>query len=169
MGAGMAAGIILARLHRLMPDGRRSGQGMVADIALLVIVAALFIPAGETILIPLFGALIFGLASGRGVANRLFSAPLSVKLGEISFPLYLVHVMPLLWLVYGFGAYPVPYGEVLRPVCLALYLLFCLGLASLLHVFVELPVNRFARQQLLRWSPPTPRGPSRERQPAELG
>ena len=172
MAAGMAAGIVIARLHRLTPDGQRSGQGMFADIALLVIVAALFIPAGETILTPLFGALIFGLASGRGVANRLFSSPISVRLGEISFPLYLVHVMPLLWLVYGFGAYPVPHGELLRPLCLALYVLFCLSLALLLHVYVELPANRLARQQLRRWWPISPRGAvdqSRERQAAELG
>ena len=47
----------------------------------------------------LFASLLYGLAFQQGVVSRLLPAALRVR--QISFPLYLVHVAPLLWLRYS--------------------------------------------------------------------
>ena len=91
----------------------------------------------------LFGVLVYGLASDRGFANTWFSTSFSVLLGRISFPLYLVHVMFILWLAYGLEYYHVPeWGRLLG---LPLLLAFCFGSAWLLHIGVERPAHGFAR------------------------
>ena len=144
MAGGFTAGIVLARLHRVTPESLRGLQGTVADVALLaVIVATLLPPYGWSTITLCFGALVYGLASDRGLANRLLSTPVAVWLGRISFPLYLVHVMALAWLRYGL--YRDNAGDAERLLALGLYAVFILCLAWLLHLYVERPTHRFAR------------------------
>ncbi|MGN6159552.1 MAG: acyltransferase family protein, partial [Devosia sp.] len=118
-------------------------QGRIADIALVLIVVDMAIPHASGAAPLLFGVLVYGLASDRGFANAWFSTSFSVLLGRISFPLYLVHVMFILWLAYGLEYYHVPeWGRLLG---LPLLLAFCFGSAWLLHIGVERPAHGFAR------------------------
>ena len=69
-------------------------------------------------------------------------------LGRISFPLYLVHVMPLMGLRYILMAWKPgwPYDAL----GLLLYVLFVVGAASLLHVWIERPFQRWSHALLGR-------------------
>jgi len=143
MIGSFCGGIVLCRLHRLTPDVWRTLQGRIADLALLLVVVDMAIPHASGAAPLLFGLLVYGLAAGRGAANAWFSTPFSVLLGRISFPLYLVHVMFILWLAYGLEYYHVPeWGRLLG---VPLLLGFCFGSAWLLHIGIERPAHGFAR------------------------
>ena len=149
MAGAFTGGIVLARLHRLTPESWRGLQGRVADLGIIALAAALLLapPSGYGLTTLCFGAIVYGLAAGRGAANWLFSTPLAVWLGRISFPLYLVHVMALSWLRYSLfrddASLPDRLPE--RLAGLVLYLVFIFALAWLLHLYVERPTHHFAR------------------------
>jgi peptidoglycan/LPS O-acetylase OafA/YrhL len=71
-------------------------------------------------------------------------------LGRISFPLYLVHVMPLLWLDSHFSRAPL--APLSATGVVVAYVAGCIGLAALLHHLVERPSHRWIR----RVRPPAP-------------
>ena len=146
MAGAFTGGILLARLHRLTPESSRGSQGRVADFGVAgLLVALLLAPPYLYGLITLcFGAIVFGLAADRGLVNRVLSTPLVVWLGRISFPLYLVHVMALAWLRYSLFRDDADVAE--RFGGLLLYLVFIFALAWLLHLYVERPTHRFARE-----------------------
>ena len=147
MAGAFTGGIVLARVHRLTPESRRELQGSIATTALVATAACLCLPPyGYGLLTLCFGALVYGLAADRGGANRLFSTPLAVWLGEISFPLYLVHVMVLSWL--RFRLFTDHAGELEKAAAIALATIFIFALAWLLHLFVERPTHRFARRAI---------------------
>jgi peptidoglycan/LPS O-acetylase OafA/YrhL len=76
----------------------------------------------------------------------MFSTPTAVWLGEISFPLYLVHVMVLMWLRYAlFQDHP---GLAEKLGATGLAVMFIFSLAWLLHIYVERPSHRFARRAI---------------------
>ena len=79
----------------------------------------------------LFAALLCALAGGRGRLGRALSAPWWVKLGQVSFAFYLVHVIVMRALEWRLGA-----TGVWAPFALSL------GLAFLLHEGVEIPMRR---------------------------
>jgi peptidoglycan/LPS O-acetylase OafA/YrhL len=146
MAGAFTGGIVLARLHRMTPENWRGMQGRAADfgIAGLLVVLLLAPPSGYGLITLCFGAIVYGLAADRGAANWLFSRPLAVWLGRISFPLYLIHVMALSWLRYSLYRDDGSLAERLGG--LVLYLVFVFALAWLLHLYVERPTHRFARQ-----------------------
>jgi peptidoglycan/LPS O-acetylase OafA/YrhL len=65
-------------------------------------------------------------------------------LGRISFPLYLVHITPLIWVQYHVD------GPSLSPtsgvILIIGYISACIILAFLLHVIVERPSHRLGRK-----------------------
>ena len=165
MAGGFAGGILMCRLHRLTPESFRRQQGWIGDLAMLALIVALVAPApGRNATTLCFGAIIYGLASGRGMMVALLSTPFAVWLGRISFPLYLIHVMPLLWLGYNLTNYAHPGWAGL--VAFGLYAAFAVSLAWALHLLVERPTHRFAREALApqkatsvsRLAPNTPNG-----------
>ena len=79
----------------------------------------------------LFAPLLVALAGGRGLVGRALSKPLFVKLGEVSFAFYLVHVIVMRVFQFHFGA-----TGVWAPLALSL------GLAFGLHEGVEIPMRR---------------------------
>ena len=145
MAGAFTGGIVLARLHRITPDSWRDAQGSMGTWALAALLACLFMPPyGYALLTLCFGLLVYGLAADRGLANRMFSAPTAVWLGEISFPLYLVHVMVLMWMRYAlFQDHP---GLAEKLSATGLAIMFIFSLAWLLHIYVERPSHRFARK-----------------------
>ena len=155
MAGAFTGGVILARLHRLTPISWRAVQGQIADASLVATVVALLLPPfGYSVLTPCFGVLVYGLAANRGVANRLFATPFALWLGRVSFPLYLVHVMALSWLRYELERSSAGFAEKLAATGFMLTLIFCV--AWLLHVLVETPSHRFARQTLPAQRRPVP-------------
>ncbi len=151
--------MLLARLHRLTPESWRPAQGRLATFGLAAMLVVLLLPSQAWgAVTPCFGVLVYGLAANRGLANLLFSTPLAVWLGQISFPLYLLHVTALNWLRFGFARDSA--GQIERLAGTGLGLVFVLCLAWLLHVYVERPSHRFAR----RTSPFPRAGAEAERQ-----
>ena len=90
--------------------------------------------------------LLFHLAFRRGPIDRALSAPFVQFLGRISFPLYLLHAMPLLWL--GYHLHSSHAATVVSIAALLLYVALSIGLAALLHVAIERPSHRWGR----RWA-----------------
>jgi peptidoglycan/LPS O-acetylase OafA/YrhL len=157
MAGAFTGGVVLARLHRLTPESWRDAQGSIGTWALAALGACLVMPPfGYGALTLCFGVLVYGLASGRGIANGMFSTPTAVWLGEISFPLYLVHVMVLMWLRYAlFQDHP---GLAEKLGATGLAIMFIFSLAWLLHIYVERPSHRFARKAV---EPPDLGAPAR--------
>lgn len=89
---------------------------------------------------PLFALLIYGLAKQRGVVARILSTRGFVFLGEISYSLYLIHLV-VWWNVEG---YIKPGSALNFFVCVAL----SLALSALLYKFVEVPYRKTLRARL---------------------
>ena len=141
MACCFTAGIAICRLRQaaLERGARFAGVGGVA--LCLALVAALQIKAGFILAPAIFAGLIYCLSCQAGIVDRALSSRLAVFLGKISFPLYLVHLMPLQWMashIHGAGQ-GVATGYVVA------YVMFSLGGAYLLHRLVEQPAHRWAR------------------------
>ncbi len=88
---------------------------------------------------PAFAALIVSLALERGVIARALSARGALLLGEISYSVYLVHIIILhVYYAHGLQARNIP-----SALGIAVYLATVLLAAHLLWVFVERPGRRF--------------------------
>lgn len=144
MGCGFVAGMAVCRARE---TAGRQGAAWTAPgslCAVLAIGVACQIKLGVLLAPTGFALLIYSLSFGAGALNDLLSSPPGLFLGRISFPLYLIHLTPLLWL-----ASHVNFG-LLSPVNAAAlmsgYIAFCLASASLLHLLVERPLHRWARR-----------------------
>eukprot|EP01035_Chromulina_nebulosa_P054741 gene54741-biopygen38968 len=145
MASLFSCGILVCRLHRLTPPSFRRIQGVIGDASLvLLLLAMVLFTHGVFIANFCFCGLVYGLSSQRGIANAIFSLPVSVLAGCISFPLYLIHVMPLLWLHYNVVHYGVSPDT--AHWALGGYLVFIFSVAWLLHVYVERPAHRYGRK-----------------------
>ncbi len=102
----LVTGIVIFRLWALTPQFGKKWAGWITAIAVVGILARDLPPlrglvtSGNIQFNFLFALLLYGLAFQQGVVNGMLSSRPVVFLGEISFPLYLIHVAPLLWLRY---------------------------------------------------------------------
>lgn len=171
MAGAFTGGVMLCRLHRLTPAGFGRWQGAIGDVALVVLVVTLLTPLKTWAATPCFGALIYGIASGRGAADWLFGRPVSLFFGRISFPLYLIHAMVLIWGYYELGAHGA--GWPLTGVALGLYIPGIILAAWGLHLAVERPSQRLGRAVARRLEPAagsaSPRSGGNARKPASPG
>lgn len=135
------AGIALYRARQL------SGQPYAEDLKFLIVVGAfsvialLFIQYGVSFEPLAFLLLIAGLGSLQtSWAYRLFSNRISMALGRLSFPLYLVHLNVIFWFKAhsGISHHPVMICSVIVAISAAA--------AWLLHVTVERPFARLAHR-----------------------
>jgi peptidoglycan/LPS O-acetylase OafA/YrhL len=145
MAGCFTAGIALYRLWRLWPalPPRWVAAGALAAVG--AILALAFTPFGVLLDFP-FAALIFLLAYQKGVVNRLLASRVALFFGGISFPLYLLHVMPLKWL-----SYVVETQGLAAPIADAALLALLgglVGLAYVLHRLIETPTHRWARRRV---------------------
>ncbi len=148
------AGIGLCRLWRLTPSLRRLSPAAITTFASSGIFLATVLPHCQLVVNFFFAALLYGLAFQRGSVNRLLSSPQALFLGRISFPLYLVSVVPLFWLQYRLSTSTTHLSTSsmgARGLLLAAYLVFCFALATLLHYGIERPAHAFGR----RWVVPS--------------
>lgn len=135
-GAGMA----LYRCRILAPDFPPARANGLALAAAALTIAFLFVPRGEAAMPFLFCGLIFSLSyNAGGMVDRFLGSRIIVYLGRISFPLYLIHAMPLRALHHHAAELPLPY-----PVLILAYGVAVLALATVLHLFVERPFNALA-------------------------
>jgi peptidoglycan/LPS O-acetylase OafA/YrhL len=94
----------------------------------------------------LFALLLYGLAFQTGFTDKFLSSRPIFFLGEISFPLYLVHVTPLLWLRYHMSMNGPRYTVLTKSVFLLCWAVGSILLAMLLHYLVEKPFQAWGRK-----------------------
>jgi len=133
-GAMVAAIVACAWLSLVIPANEAVAEVLTAT--------GVFVMQTSGVGILAYAAAIFVFAVGRGALSRLLSARPLVFLGEISFGLYMVHT---LFLLYRRQA-PEVFASVPDAVVYALYWGTGLALATLLHYGVELPCQGFIRK-----------------------
>jgi peptidoglycan/LPS O-acetylase OafA/YrhL len=147
-------GIATFRLWTLTPPSGKKWAGWITAFATAAIFARDLPPlrglvtSGNIQFNFLFALLLYGLAFQQGTVNTVLSSRPVVFLGEISFPLYLVHVAPLLWLRYFMLSNGAKYAPSEKWAFLMLWAGGCILTATLLHYFVEMPVHGWGR----RWA-----------------
>jgi len=148
MACCFIAGAALARACTVAPRRVADCSAWLTVVASLLILASCLVPSVSLILPFSYATLILALAFQRGPIDRALSVPFVQFLGRISFPVYLLHLMPLVWLSYRLQS-----GHATAVVSIAALLLYVplsIGLAVLLHVAIERPSHRWGR----RWARP---------------
>jgi peptidoglycan/LPS O-acetylase OafA/YrhL len=143
MGGCFVAGAALCRTWRMAPALPRLWIGGLSWCACLGIVMSCTVP--KTAIFALFSlaALVFALAFQQGLVNRVLASKPLVFLGKISFPLYLVHAVPLLW--WGYWFHPTGAAAI---VLIVADIASCFLAATLLHFTIERPAHALGR----RWT-----------------
>jgi peptidoglycan/LPS O-acetylase OafA/YrhL len=144
MGFCFTAGVALCRARSLASPRVSSWAGGLAWLACALIVATCVVPLGPALAPAAFTLLIFALSFEKGAVNQVMSSKPMLLLGRLSFPLYLAHLTPLMWLAHRFGGAGL--GPWAASAVLVLYLVGALGLAFVLHHAVERPSRRWARR-----------------------
>ena len=135
------AGASLCRAQTLAHSRISDHASTLSLLASIGVVISLIGAFGPLIAAASFGLLIFSLSFGVGPIDRLMSSETMMTLGRLSFPLYLVHDVPLIWLSYRFEG---GLGAVMGTAILGACVVACVGLAWVLHRLVEQPVHRWA-------------------------
>jgi peptidoglycan/LPS O-acetylase OafA/YrhL len=139
---GMLLGLAFLRGYRL-PGAATAWEAAAVCAVAAAIVAIPFVPGGwqySLWMLPFWAALIAVFARRRGAVSRLLSRPLFVRLGEISYAFYLVHLTVLIAV-----EHVVP-GAFVTAVGLA----GSLAAAWLLHRCVERPLRTAIRGRFAR-------------------
>jgi peptidoglycan/LPS O-acetylase OafA/YrhL len=148
MASCFATGIALYRLWALAGESEKNRARWItagSAVAILILCSVSFV--GPMINF-CFAALLYGLAFQRGIINSFLASRVVVFLGEISFPLYLAHFVPLLWLRYYLHSQSVNYSNIEILAWLLAWAVGCIVVATLLHYFVEAPFHKWGR----RWA-----------------
>jgi peptidoglycan/LPS O-acetylase OafA/YrhL len=135
----------ICRIRQLAPERAAACAGTAAILVCIAIGLCCHFKYGRLLTPAGFAVLIFCLSFRTGALDRFLSSRPVMFLGRISFPLYLVHVMPLLWLVSIYHSAPLPPLEATAVVFA--YMAGVIGLSALLHQFVERPSQRWIRRQ----------------------
>jgi peptidoglycan/LPS O-acetylase OafA/YrhL len=150
----LITGIAVFRLWALTIESGEKWAGLIASASAAgILVRGLplirgLLPDGSIQFNFFFASLLYGLAFQQGVVNKLLSSRVAVFLGEISFPLYLVHVPPLLWLRYFLLLNAARYSTLQKSTTLVCWALGSISMATILHYFVEKPFHAWGR----RWA-----------------
>jgi peptidoglycan/LPS O-acetylase OafA/YrhL len=142
----LVAGMSMQRLWAVDTESPKKWAGWITAVSAVGILIAGLLPGGGVAFNFLFASLLYGLAFQQGAVNRLLSSRCMVFFGKISFPLYLTHVIPLLWLRYFLQANGAAYSPLQKLTALACWAIGCILTATLLHSFVEKPFHALSRQ-----------------------
>jgi len=148
MAGGFVGGVALCRAWRLLPGLDRRLVSALAITLGVTVVALGWVPHGTVAMPFALAGLIFCLAYQHGIVNRMLSSRLAMFLGQISFPLYLTHVMALNWLRYLVASNHL--GSPFSTIALAILIVGVLAGSYALHLLVERPSHRWARRWLSR-------------------
>jgi len=146
MASCFATGIAIFRLWTLAGESAAKWAGWITAVSAAGVLILCSISHGGILINFCFAALLYGLAFQHGIVNKLLASRVAVFLGEISFPLYLTHVVPLLWLWYFLPANTS--SPLQRQASLICWAAGCMVVATLLHYFVEKPFHSMGR----RWA-----------------
>ncbi len=151
------AGVALYRVGALTPaadsGSRWSASLALASTASLLVI--LLIPRAAVLAPLCFAGIIMGVRFGYGVINTLLCSRIVIFLGEISFALYLVHLVPLNLLLWTVQRHSITPPETL--LALAAYLAVIILISYILHERVELPAQRYGRRLIAqRFARPVP-------------
>jgi peptidoglycan/LPS O-acetylase OafA/YrhL len=127
-------------------ESAKKWAGWITAVSTAGILLADLLPRGGLAFNFLFAALLYGLAFQQGAIKRLLSSRLMLFFGGISFPLYLVHVIPLLWLRYFLQANGAAYSPLQKSAALICWAVGCILTATLLHFYVEKPFHALGRK-----------------------
>jgi peptidoglycan/LPS O-acetylase OafA/YrhL len=144
MACCFIAGAALARARVVAPPRVADSSAGLSIVGTLLILVGCLVPSVVVILPFSYATLILALAFRRGPIDRILSAPFVQFLGKISFPLYLLHVMPLFWL--GYRLQSSHTAVVPSIAALLIYVALAIGMAALLHVGIERPSHRWGRR-----------------------
>lgn len=148
MAACFVAGIAIFRLWTLTAETGRRWAGWIATASFAGILLVNWAYRGVMADCFLFASLLYGLAFQKGIASKIFSSRVIVFLGEISFPLYLTHVVLLQWLRYLLLTNAAARLPMVRPISLGCWVIASILTATLLHSYVEKPFHALGR----RWA-----------------
>lgn len=165
MGCCFVAGIALQRCFRFWEAGAAGASALAMLSAAWIMLCLLWRPLNVFVVLG-FGGIILGLAYRRGPVNAALESPLALFLGRISFSFYVVHYIPLrlsLWL-FQTRLHDTPLW--LRAGYLVALFGFCVGAATVLQRWFELPCQRLARRVLRAERPARERQDSRRFAPA---
>jgi peptidoglycan/LPS O-acetylase OafA/YrhL len=148
------AGCALGSVFRNQ-EGRARGMGILAALAgaalIGVLMAADRLPYmllnSTGLLVPLYAALIFALAHGRGFLSRVLGSAVLVRLGDASYSLYMFQFVTWYWLaklVSAAGRADWP-GS---PGFFALYLVATLTAVLIIYQKVEVPMRKSVKHLL---------------------
>ncbi|MGD0480551.1 MAG: acyltransferase [Terracidiphilus sp.] len=141
-------GIAVYRLWTLAGESAGKSAGWITAVSAVGILVVGSLSHGGISINFFFALLLYGLAFQRGIVNRLLSSRIVVFLGEISFPLYLTHLTPLLWLWYFIPLKLAAYSTLQKSAILMCWAAGVMALSTLLHYFVEKPFHALGR----RWA-----------------
>jgi peptidoglycan/LPS O-acetylase OafA/YrhL len=112
-------------------------EGILASLLVEIIAPQLF--HSTAIMVPAWAFLIYVMAHQRGKISRWLSYPVAVRLGEISFAFYLVHVSVI-------RSMPAAFFAARPALATVIALVTSLALAWAVHSFIEEPARRAIRR-----------------------
>lgn len=126
-------GIVAARLYGKV---RLRGYWLYLPAMGIGLAVILFAKGSDigSVLRPLNGMLVLGLALGGGLIARFLSTATAQYLGQISYAMYILHI-PLLWWYGNFTS-------------ATIYIAAVIGISALAFEFVEKPANRWLRRRV---------------------
>jgi peptidoglycan/LPS O-acetylase OafA/YrhL len=137
------AGTALSRARVLAPNGIARHASALSIGAVVLVLVSVGTDLGA-ILTPLgFSVLIFALSFEKGMINSVLVSRPVMFLGQISFPLYLLHLMPLIWLQYHVAGRSMP--AIAAITVLLGYITGCILAATILNYVIERPSRRLGR------------------------
>lgn len=150
VGCEFLLGCLTWRLASL--DGSRGGadwRGVLALLALALVPIALYLRDADWPLLVLFAALIYGAATAGGRVASLLSASWLVWLGDISYSVYLLHILVRKSLVRGIAGRVADLSWPLQVLVFLACVALVIAMAAILHRAFEMPARRWLRQKLI--------------------
>ncbi|MBD8549502.1 acyltransferase family protein [Sphingomonas sp. CFBP 8764] len=144
MAGYFTAGVGLKQLaHLATRHAVIRGMAALSVAAVVMIIMLSFVPRGGGLMPIAFALLIFALYFQQGIVDRALSSNLAVFLGKISFPLYLIHEMPIQ--AFNFYARAVDLAPQSYAAWGLLLVVLIFAAALVLHRTIERPAHKFAR------------------------
>lgn len=150
-------GIAIYRLFILTESSMERWATWIGALALLVVLSVSVAPGVAVLMDLAFATLLYSLAFQRGWINAVVASGPVLFLGKISFPLYLVHAVPLEWVAFLALQHGERWSFSQKVLAIAGWVVGSILLATALHYWVERPVHELGRKWAKRSNAPAER------------